>query len=423
MKIRRLLAGTIAAAVVFAACSDAADDGSAVAAGGAATTADAPDGAVEPEGSSSPQNDAPGASATTGGGSRSERVIASTSVWPTDWSNTTIDLSELAVGIPRSDPRDAIPPIYSPEYESVADAGAWLNAQDPGALVDVDGDVRFYPLAIMTRHEIVNDTFGDVPVAVTYCPLCNTALAFDRRVDGEAVEFGVSGLLRNSDLVMWDHDTVSLWQQITGEAIVGEHAGTRLERLSTAIVGYGEVVENFPNAQVLSRDLGFGIAYGANPYSGYSSQAAPFPGFADPPEDTRFAALERVVGVTIGDIEKAYAFSTLENELVVNDIVDDTSVAVFWGGSTADALDASSITDSRAIGTAVAFLATLDGRELTFMPDGERFTDAETGSTWTLLGRAIDGPLEGSQLEFAPHRNEFWFAFAAFFPNAAVYGG
>ncbi len=423
MMLRRVFAGTVAAAALLAACSDSDEGTTATDPTAASADTGAPsDTGVDDTGAPGTTPPATSDTAPVASDARSSQLLLATGAWPTDWSNTTIDLAELAVGLPSADPRDGIPPLYSPTFESTAAGAEWLAPQDPGALVVIDGDARFFPLAIMTRHEIANAELAGVPVALTYCPLCNTALAFDRRLDGEEIRLGVSGLLRNSDLVMWDHRTTSLWQQITGEGIVGEHAGRQLTRLPTAIVGYGEFVEAHPDGQVLSRDTGFGIDYGANPYTGYSSLPAPFPGFAESPTDTRFPALERVVGVTIGDTDKAYAFSSLESMPAINDVVADTPVAVLWGGVTADALDQRSISDSRQIGTAIAFLATLDGQVLTFSQQGDSvFTDAETGSTWTLLGRAVDGPLAGRQLELAPHRNEFWFAFNAFFPDADVW--
>ena len=352
-----------------------------------------------------------------------EQVAGATAPWPTDWSRTTIDLSELIAGIARTDPRDAIPPIDTPRFEPIG-AVDWLAENEPGALVRVGDEVRFYPLSILTRHEIVNDRFGDVPIAVTFCPLCNTAISFDRRLDGEVLRFGVSGLLRNSDLVMWDEATTSLWQQVTGEAIVGTHAGVRLGTVPTAIVSYGDAVADFPRALSLSRDTGFGIDYGANPYVGYSSSDVPF--LFDGEPDPRFPALSRVVGVTVDEderLEKAYPFATLETERVVNDELGSTPVAVFWGGSTTDALDANRIARSEAIGSAIAYDRRVGDRVLTFAPDGDGgFVDIETGTHWTLLGRAIAGPLVGRQLDFVAHRNEFWFAWAAFFPDAAVYG-
>lgn len=346
-------------------------------------------------------------------------VAQATAPWVTDWTRRTIDVSQLILGIPRVDPRDSIPPIDRPKFEPIANAG-WMDQREPGAVVRVDGETRFYPLSILTRHEIVNDRFGDVPVAVTFCPLCNTALAFDRRIDGQVIRLGVSGLLRNSDMVMWDDVTNSLWQQITGEGIVGELAGSRLDLISTAIASYGDVLENFPDALALSRDTGFGINYGANGYVGYSSSVTPF--LFDGVPDDRFPALSRVVGVSAGGVDKAYPFSVLGEERAINDELAGVPVVVLWGSDTADALDQSNIATSATVGTAVAFDPVVDDQRLTFSSiDNDLFVDAETGSSWTVLGVSVDGPLVGRQLATVTHRNEFWFAWAAFFPDAEVY--
>jgi len=347
------------------------------------------------------------------------QVLSATEVWPTDWTRQTIDLGDLGLGIPRADPRDMIPPIDIPKFEPIAEAD-WLTEREPGALVQFEDEVRFYPLSILTRHEIVNDRFGNIPVIVTFCPLCNTAISFDARVDGKFARFGVSGLLRNSDLVMWDSETVSLWQQLTGEAIVGEFAGTKLDLISTAIVSYGDALESFPDALSLSQDTGFGSNYGANPYVGYSDSKSPFLFSGDP--DPRFPALSRVVGLTVEDDAKAYPFGLLEEVGAVNDVVGDLPIVVWWGGETADALQGETVANGGTIGTGIAFDRRVDDQELTFSAEGDaQFTDAETSSTWNLLGQAIEGPLAGEQLTLVPHRNEFWFAWAAFFPEALVY--
>lgn len=336
--------------------------------------------------------------------------------WPTDWSRTTIDPEELGLGIPARDPRDLIPPIDRPVLVEVGAAQEWLSDRDPGMLVRIGDHARFYPLRVLTRHEIVNDRFGDRPVTVTYCPLCNTAVAFDPVVNGTYLRFGVSGLLRNSDLVMWDLETTSLWQQITGEPVVGAYAGeSSLAFVPSAIVAFSEFAASYPGGCVLGPDQGFGISYGTNPYVGYSSSARPF--LYDGDLDDRLPALSRVVGVSINNQSTAYPFEQLEAAGAINDTVDGVPIVVMWGAAhTADALDRSVMVDSRAIGTGVAFIARAEGETLTFTVAGEDlFTDDRTGSTWNLLGQAVDGPLEGAQLEFAPHRNEFWFAWFAFF--------
>ncbi len=223
---------------------------------------------------------------------------------------------------------------------------------------------------------------------------------------------------------MWDDWTQSLWQQITGEAIVGELTGTKLTPLGSAIVRWKDFADAHPAGDVLGLDQGFGIPYGANPYVGYSSRERPYP-FFEGEIDDRYPALERVVGVTLQDASKAYPFSVIALIGVVNDSVDEVPIVVFWGApDTADALDSAAIPAGEGIGTGVAFLSTVEGDKLTFEALGDdRFRDSETGSTWTLLGEAIDGPLSGTRLEIATHRNEFWFAWQAFFPQAEVFTG
>lgn len=336
--------------------------------------------------------------------------------WPTDWSRRTVqDWDEFLAGLQSSDPRDGIPPIDNPIFETVSLASEWLAPSEPGALVQVNGEVRFYPLSIMTAHEIVNDAFGDVPVTVTFCPLCNTALAFDRRVNGEVLDFGVSGLLRNSDLVMWDRQTTSLWQQITGEGVIGQFAGAELAPLPTSIVSFSQFAENFPDGLSLAGESARGrSAYGINPYQGYSSSQSPF--LFQGEIDERVPALSRVVGVTEGDAIAAYSFERLQAESVVNDEVAGVPLVIFHGGVTNDALDQGLIAVSENIGSGVAYDPVVDGQTLTFTANGDdTFTDDQTGSTWTLLGIATDGELAGTQLGSVEHRNEFWFAWQAFF--------
>jgi len=348
-------------------------------------------------------------------------VQTASAFWTTDWTNATIDISELRAGLGGSDTRDGIPPLDNPKYETVDEAGEWLGDNEPGALVQVDGDAWFYPLAIMTSHEIVNDVLGETPVAVTYCPLCNTAIAYDRRVGDDTLRFGVSGLLRKSDLVMWDELTTSLWQQITGEGIVGQFAGVQLEPVSTSIVSFGQLRESFPEALSLSPDTGFARRYGTNPYVSYSSGQGPISSFFVDELDDRLPALSRIVGVSFDGVDRAYPFDLLTAAKVVNDTVGSTPIAVFWGGDTADALDANVIAESAPIGTAVAYDRVVNGTELTFTADGENFVDDQTGSTWNVLGIAVDGDLAGTQLDVATHKNEFWFAFAGFFPGAEIH--
>lgn len=314
--------------------------------------------------------------------------------------------------------RDGIPPIDNPTFESIVDASTWLQPQSPVIAFELDGAARAYPLAILTRHEIVNDIVADMPVAVTFCPLCNSAVVFERTVDGQVLRFGVSGLLRNSDLIMWDDVTQSWWQQFTGEGIVGSYTGTQLTLLPSQVVGFGAFVEQYPEGEVLSRG---GRAYGSNPYVGYDSSAQPFLFRGE--LDDRLFATERVLGTMIGGEAIAYPFSVLSEAIVINDTVSGLDVVVFWQPGAASALDQGNIDASRDVGMAALYNRELDGQTLTFSVDDDGVIhDDQTGSAWNVFGTATDGTLSGSQLrqEFGfPH---FWFAWAAFRPETSIYG-
>ncbi len=345
----------------------------------------------------------------------------STRSWKTDFTKRSVQWEEILSGGP---PKDGIPSIDDPTFESIADASTWLTERDPVILFQADGVTRAYPLSILIWHEIVNDQVGEQPVTITFCPLCNASIAFDRRLEGQVLDFGTTGKLRNSDLVMYDRQTESFWQQFTGEAIVGEFTGKRLTFLPSQVISFGDFVKQFPDGEVLarpSRDGQFLRSYGRNPYVGYDSSTRPFlfTGVPDP----RLPATERIVGITTETAAIAYPFSVLQEVGVINDEFEGTPVVVFHKAGTASALDQGVISGSKDVGSAAAFDRRLGDQTLTFAANGDgTFTDAETGSTWDILGVAVDGPLAGSQLDRILSFDHFWFAWAAFFPSTQVYG-
>ena len=285
----------------------------------------------------------------------------------------------------------------------------------------IAGDARAYPLQILMWHEIVNDVAGSVPVTVTFCPLCNSALVFERRVDGATLDFGTSGMLYKSDLVMYDRQTHSLWAQMEGRAIVGTLAGTRLGLVPANTIAYEDWKAAHPRGKVLSRETGFSRSYGLNPYESYDApNLRPF--LFDGRPDPRRPPKERVVGVTLGGQARAYPWPVLERAGVVHDTLGDEPLVVFHRPGALSALDASLIERSRAIGATGVFSPTLDGRRLTFEPGVEGFRDRETGTTWNLLGHALTGPLAGKRLRPIPHVDAFWFAWAAFHPSTSIRG-
>lgn len=316
-------------------------------------------------------------------------------------------------------PRDGIPPIDDPEYEPIQIAAEWLQPQSPVIAFEWNGIARAYPLAILTRHEIVNTFYGDDAVAVTFCPLCNSAVVFDRTVDGEVFRFGVSGLLRHSDLIMWDDVTQSWWQQFTGEGIVGEYTDHLLTILPAHVVGFGAFVEQFPEGEVLSRR---GRSYGSNPYVGYDTNPQPFLFQGQP--DTRLFPTERVLAALIAGEAVAYPFPLLAHRGVINDTIGGFDVVAFWQPGATSALDRGSIDDSRDVGMAALYNRELDGEVLTFsLGEDGVIRDDQTGSAWNVFGTAIDGELSGSQLQQELAFPHFWFSWAAFRPETRLYRG
>ena len=250
-----------------------------------------------------------------------------------------VDLSEIRDGGP---PKDGIPAIDDPRFRPVAEVKD-LADSEPVISLTVSGESRAYPLRVLTWHEIVNDAIAGVPVAVTYCPLCNAAIVFDRRLNGAVLDFGTTGKLRHSDLVMYDRQTESWWQQYSGEAIVGHYAGLALKMLPARLEPWADFRARSPDAQVLvPQDVG-ARPYGANPYVGYDSAAMPF--LYDGEVPGGIAPLARVVVVG----EEAWSLDLLRKA----GRMEAGELVLSWRPGQASALDAPRIADGRDVGSVV----------------------------------------------------------------------
>lgn len=337
--------------------------------------------------------------------------------WKTAFSRHSVPYGEITpAGI-----RDGIPSIDSPTFYSVSDAPPYLADDEPVLSLDVNGEKKAYPLSILIKHEIVNDRIGGVPVAVTFCPLCNSAIVFDRTVDGVTLEFGVSGNLRFSDLLMWDRQTESWWQQITGEAIVGELTGSKLSFIPAPLVSWREFRVAFPGGKVLARDSDSGVNYDSPSYVGYDSPYS-YPNLLNRPADVRMPSLVRVVGLTVADLDVAYPFPVLAQRPIYHDSVNGTELVVFFADGTLSPFPGPENTEKRVVGSTGVFLPVVDGESLEFRSKEGLIVDKQTGSTWNILGHAVDGPLTGADLEPVLHGNHFWFAWAAFKPDTLIRG-
>ncbi len=400
----RLVALVVAVGVVAAACANTQSD-SAPAATGVDPVAEVavsceavpqPSDRIDP----SPRADVPSALEDPGSVEFPEPLVA---------------LDEIRSGGP---PPDGIPAIDNPLFLPVC-AVDFLSDNEPVVALRIGAETRAYPIQILTWHEIVNDVVDGVPVSVTYCPLCNSAFAFDRRVDDQILDFGTSGSLYRSNLVMYDRQTESLWVQFTSQAVVGVLTGTELDTYPMSLVSWADFRAAEPDALVLSTETGFDRDYGRNPYPGYDDvNTSPF--LFDGDLDGRLAAKTRILGIRRNGDAVAIVRDTLLESRVMHLEVGGDSVVVFAKPGTASALDAGNVAGGRDVGAAAAYEPVVNGQALTFTAVDDRFVDAETQSAWNILGESTDGPLMGERLTPVEHDDSFWFAWGTFQPDSRI---
>ncbi|MDP6605845.1 MAG: DUF3179 domain-containing protein [Dehalococcoidia bacterium] len=420
MNRRHWLAGSILLVAALAVACGGGDDGTTAEPAAAANAAATPAATSAPESASTPAATAPPDLSDFDRplSPREEQLLfAIGSNYPaTRWETRSISRDELMSGGPG---KDGIPSIDDPKFISQEEAAEVLTDGSPVISLEVNGEARAYPLEILIWHEIANDTIGGVPVAVTFCPLCNVAITFDRRVDGEVREFGVSGLLRVSDLVMFDRTNESFWQQITGEAIVGVDTGKQLTFLPSQIVSFADFREGHPDALVLSRDTGLRRRYGDNPYRGYD-RIGSGTYFPVPEPGGQLDSKERVLTVEIDGDAVAFPFASLAQHIVIETEVAGRPIVAFWQPGAVSALDWSFIIGSRNIGAAGAFSPLFDGERLMFEARDGAIVDTSTGSVWSVLGKATSGEMAGAELEPLISANHFWFSWSVFKPETRV---
>jgi hypothetical protein len=306
-------------------------------------------------------------------------------------------------------PADGIPSIDKPEFVRVQKAEEFLEDSDLVVGLNMDGDVRAYPLQILVWHEIVNDKVGGVPVAVTYCPLCFTNQVLNRTMDdGQILEFGTSGKLYNSNLVMYDRTTKSLWSQAMAQGIVGKLAGVKLERIPFDVAYWKDWKQLYPDSKVLSTETGSPRPYGADPYGDYYTNGDVL--FPVSNSDNRLGPKEIVIGLENKGQYKAFKLQELENKKVINDQVSGKPVALF---------------SLHPFMARVYDPVVVDGQilEFNYTIKNKNFVDKQTRSMWNFEGKAISGQMKGTQLIRLPFDEGFWFEWVAFHPKTELYDG
>ncbi len=311
--------------------------------------------------------------------------------------------------------RDGIPALTVPEFVNPGAADV-LGAGARVLGVAVDGEARAYPLGILWWHEVVNDVVGSVPVLLTYCPLTGSGIAFDPFIDGVVRNFGVSGLLHENNLIMFDRQTETLWNQMLLGGTCGLDRGKAFELLPIVETTWGHWKAMYPNTTVITTNTGFvDLPYGSYPYGNYDAPNNRSTLFPSSPFSSERPPKELVLGVQSGTNAVAYPFGELAeagDAVALNETFVDTPILVTY---------------TVAENTALAFDRRVNGQELTFtVADSVAMTlvDAETGTTWSAAGEALSGPLadEGARLtQLADAYVVFWFAWSIYHANTEIF--
>ena len=345
--------------------------------------------------------------------------------WKTDTLQHSVNLSEIQIVLPKGSFKSLDYPTFVGKSEGLQQ----FFAKEPVIVIEIGGLAKAYPLNILTIHEIANDTLSGVPILVTYCPLCNSGIVFNRvlKYQGKKriLEFEPSGMLRNSDMVMLDRTTETLWQQLTGTAIVGTYDSAQLDILPSLIISVSEFFTRYPNGKILSKKTGFAQAekmYGHNPYTNYDTKTTPLQQFFNSDKvDKRLPAMERIVDIEYRGDYKIYPYKSVAKKGVINDTFNTKKVVLFYKPGTVSILDKNDITNSKEVGTVTVFNAVINNKALVFKAKKGAFIDDETHSKWDITGYCYEGPFKGKQLQIEPHGNHFAFAWLAFHPESEIY--
>ncbi len=311
-----------------------------------------------------------------------------------------IPLDKIKGGGP---PKDGIPSIDNPVFANVPDS-QFMSDSDTVIGLEINGETKAYPIFILVWHEIINDKVGGIPVAVTYCPLCYTNQVFERLIDGQEVEFGTSGKLYNSNLLMYDRLTESYWSQALGIAVKGELTGYELNLIPFDVITWGDWKKLHPDTVVLTTDTGYIRSYATDPYGNYYTE----PRIMFPVEhtDDRMHPKEIIIGFNQDHIYKAYKQNDIELNIIINDSIGETPVMLISLYSE----------NSR------AFERTINELVLNFEYVDGKILDLQTNSEWNYDGLSISGEYQGVQLKRMPIEPGFWFEWFAFHPQTLVYG-
>jgi len=343
--------------------------------------------------------------------------------WHTDTSKKSITLNELTVLFKRN----ALKPISDPKFISNNQIKDSLFLGQPVIAIEMDEESRCYPTNMLSYHEIVHDSIGNTPISVAYCPLCNASFVFNRKVifnnKEHTLKFGTSGMLRMSNLVMWDEQTETWWQHITSEGIVGKLTSVKLEILPAKIISLGNYIKFYPDGKTLmtKKNLGSETNYEVNNNYKYDSIETEKPSWFFNEVDKRLSAMEYVISVENENMKKVFPLRIAQSMKVINTVVGNKNIVIFYNPEMISNLDTKDIKKGRKIGSGTVFNSSLEGENLTFISKDDLFIDNETESLWNFVGECVEGKFKGEKLIPEVYGLDFAFAFLALHPDAKIY--
>jgi Protein of unknown function (DUF3179) len=318
-------------------------------------------------------------------------------------------------------PWDSIPAVDQPRFVQAADA-AFLG-DEPVLALEIGGEARAYPGRYLNRHEIVNDVVAGRPIVVSFCPLCNSAVVFDRRVGDRTLTFGVSGQLDFANLIMFDRETTSWWQQLTGRSTNGPLAGAGLVVIPSEMVSFAEWRTTHPDGLVMSEPDDGGFTYGVDPYAAYGRNPQAQSIVLDPgtTTDPRLPPMWRLLGAVVGGRAVAFPFpDAVGGTAVASKTVGAVPLVALFAWGTRQLENNYSIAAADRGWAGTILIARVNGRTLHVTARGDGFVDEASGSRFDLFGRAVAGPLAGLTLGAPPQMTSFWFAWSHFYPRTSV---
>jgi hypothetical protein len=347
-------------------------------------------------------------------------------IWTTDTSKHTVELADLTMAAQK----DELHTLDYPSFIHKSDPKYSFYEYEPVIALTFNGVTKAYPLSILTLYELSNDSIGGKELMITFCPMCNAAVVYNRHIKHDGtdylLDFGVSGILMHNDMVMYDKQTNSWWEQLMGSGIVGKLSGINLEMMPAYLISVKDYFDRFPEGLILSPDNIHLIVdrkhHRPFHHLDHKTKSLDTAFFIPEKIDPRLPPLERVLDIHVDDHITIYPFSVLAHKEVINEVFDGLHFTIFFHKETVSVMDEDKLSHSHKVGSAVAFRSELNGVNYTFHKSGHYFKDDQTGSLWDITGFCREGTLKGKQLWLMPYSNHFAFAFLAFFPDSKIYG-